>query len=126
LRKMAISRLGPLVAMAGSSESRAAPSREDRGDARRGVAQPCASLAAAGYGLMHVVPPGTIGGTLCSQLRWANLVVGVFNLLPGLPLDGGRMLRAVIWKLSGRQSMATIAAAWSGVSSKPKLAAKAS
>ncbi len=71
-------------------------------------------LAAAGYGLMHVVPPGTIGGTLCSQLRWANLVVGIFNLLPGLPLDGGRMLRAVIWKLSGRQSMATIAAAWAG------------
>jgi Zn-dependent protease/CBS domain-containing protein len=71
-------------------------------------------LAAAGYGLMHVVPSGTIAGTLCSQLRWANLVVGVFNLLPGLPLDGGRMLRAVIWKLSGRQSMATIAAAWAG------------
>ena len=71
-------------------------------------------LAAGGYGLMHVVPAGTIGGTLCSQLRWANLVVGIFNLLPGLPLDGGRMLRAVIWKLSGRQSMATIAAAWAG------------
>jgi len=71
-------------------------------------------LAAAGYGLMHVVPQGTIGGTLVSQLRWANLVVGVFNLLPGLPLDGGRMLRAVIWKLSGRQAMATIAAAWAG------------
>jgi Zn-dependent protease/CBS domain-containing protein len=71
-------------------------------------------LAAVGYGLMQVVPLDTIGGTLCSQLRWANLVVGLFNLLPGLPLDGGRMLRAVIWKLSGRQSMATIAAAWSG------------
>jgi CBS domain-containing protein len=45
---------------------------------------------------------------------WANLVVGIFNLLPGLPLDGGRMLRAVIWKLAGRQSTATIAAAWAG------------
>ena len=71
-------------------------------------------LAAAGYGLMHVVPPDTVGGTLVSQLRWANLVVGIFNLLPGLPLDGGRMLRAVIWKLSGRPATATIAAAWSG------------
>jgi len=72
------------------------------------------ALAAAGYGLMHVVPPDTIGGTLVSQLRWANLVVGIFNLLPGLPLDGGRMLRAVIWKLTGRQSKSTIAAAWAG------------
>jgi CBS domain-containing protein len=72
------------------------------------------ALAAGGYGLMHVVAPDTVAGTLVSQLRWANLVVGIFNLLPGLPLDGGRMLRAVIWKLTGRQSTATIAAAWAG------------
>jgi Zn-dependent protease/CBS domain-containing protein len=71
-------------------------------------------LAAAGYGLMHVVPTDTIAGTLVSQLRWANLVVGLFNLLPGLPLDGGRMLRAVIWKLTGRPATSTIAAAWAG------------
>ncbi|MGD0602676.1 MAG: site-2 protease family protein [Streptosporangiaceae bacterium] len=71
-------------------------------------------LAAAGYGLMRVVPPGTVAGTLVSQLRWANLVVGIFNLLPGLPLDGGRMLRAVIWKLTGRPATSTIAAAWAG------------
>jgi Zn-dependent protease/CBS domain-containing protein len=72
------------------------------------------ALAAVGYGLMRVVPPGTVAGTLVSQLRWANLVVGIFNLLPGLPLDGGRMLRAVIWKLTGRQAASTIAAAWAG------------
>lgn len=72
------------------------------------------ALAAGGYGLMHVVPTDTVGGTLVSQLRWANLIVGIFNLLPGLPLDGGRMLRAVIWKLTGRPSTSTIAAAWAG------------
>jgi Zn-dependent protease/CBS domain-containing protein len=71
-------------------------------------------LAAGGYGLRHVVPPGTIGGTLVAQLMWANLVVGLFNLLPGLPLDGGRMLRAVIWKVTGRPGTSTIAAAWAG------------
>ncbi len=71
------------------------------------------ALAAAGFGLMHVVSAG-IAGTLVRQLMWANLVVGIFNLLPGLPLDGGRMLRAVIWKLTGRQSTSTIAAAWAG------------
>src|SRR2546430_13320007 len=63
---------------------------------------------------MRVVPPDPMGGPRVGRLRWANLVVGIFNLLPGLPLDGGRMLRAVIWKLTGRQSTATIAAAWAG------------
>jgi Zn-dependent protease/CBS domain-containing protein len=71
-------------------------------------------LAAGGWGLTHVVTAGTIGGTLVSQLMWANLVVGAFNLLPGLPLDGGRMLRAVIWKVTGRPGTSTIAAAWAG------------
>jgi CBS domain-containing protein len=61
-----------------------------------------------------VVTAGTIGGTLISQLMWANLIVGGFNLLPGLPLDGGRMLRAVIWKVTGRPGTSTIAAAWAG------------
>jgi Zn-dependent protease/CBS domain-containing protein len=70
-------------------------------------------LAGVGYGLMRVFPTG-IAGTLAFQFRWANLIVGVFNLLPGLPLDGGRMLRAVIWKLTGRPGTSTIAAAWAG------------
>jgi Zn-dependent protease/CBS domain-containing protein len=71
-------------------------------------------LAGCGYGLMQVVPGDTIAGTLVSQLRWANLVVGLFNMLPGLPLDGGRMLRAAIWKVTGRPATATLAAAWAG------------
>jgi CBS domain-containing protein len=72
------------------------------------------ALAGAGFGLMHVISRDSIPGALVWQLGWANLIVGLFNLLPGLPLDGGRMLRAVIWKLTGRQSTATIAAAWAG------------
>jgi Zn-dependent protease/CBS domain-containing protein len=71
-------------------------------------------LAGVGYGLMTVVPDGTIGWIIVSQFRWANLVVGLFNLLPGLPLDGGRMLRAIVWKVTGRPGTATIVAAWAG------------
>jgi Zn-dependent protease len=71
-------------------------------------------LAAIGYGLTTVVSTGTTTGLLVAQLTWVNLLVGVFNLLPGLPLDGGRMLRAGIWKVTHRPSTATLGAAWTG------------
>ena len=71
-------------------------------------------LGAVGYGLRQVISPDGIAGSLVFELMWANLWVGGFNLLPGLPLDGGRMLRAVIWKITGRPATSTIAAAWAG------------
>jgi Zn-dependent protease/CBS domain-containing protein len=70
-------------------------------------------LAAIGWGLVQIAPYG-VTGALIRQLMVANIIVGVFNLLPGLPLDGGRMLRAVIWKITGKPTTATIAAAWVG------------
>jgi Zn-dependent protease len=70
-------------------------------------------LGVAGWGLAQVAPYG-VTGALIRQLMFANFVVAAFNLLPGLPLDGGRMLRAVIWKVTGRPGSATIAAAWVG------------
>jgi Zn-dependent protease/CBS domain-containing protein len=80
------------------------------------VAGPLLSLALAGAGwaLLKVVPGGTVAGLLVDQLMRANLIVAIFNLLPGLPLDGGRLLRAAVWKLTGRAHTATIAAAWGG------------
>ena len=52
--------------------------------------------------------------TVLRELMFANFVVAIFNFLPGLPLDGGLMLRAAIWKLTGKPAVATIAAAWMG------------
>jgi Zn-dependent protease len=72
------------------------------------------ALAGCGWGLDVAFNPGGIPRVLIDQLILANLVVGVFNLLPGLPLDGGRILRAGVWKLTGRPGTATIAAAWVG------------
>ncbi len=77
---------------------------------------PLLSLVLAGvfYGGMQLVEPGTVPGVLLAGLMISNLIVAIFNLLPGLPLDGGRMLRAVVWKLSGKPMTGTVAAAWVG------------
>jgi Zn-dependent protease len=72
------------------------------------------ALAAGAYALTRAVPPGSVLRVLLAQLFLANLLVGVFNLLPGLPLDGGRMLRAGVWKVTGRAGQATVVAAWAG------------
>ncbi|PRX92361.1 Zn-dependent protease [Allonocardiopsis opalescens] len=71
-------------------------------------------LAAVGFVLWLVVPQATVPGVLIQQLWVANLLVGVFNLLPGLPLDGGRMLRAGVWGATGSPAAGTRFAAWAG------------
>ncbi|HEX4092790.1 MAG TPA: site-2 protease family protein [Trebonia sp.] len=70
-------------------------------------------LGGIGWGLYQVASTG-IAGALIRQLVFANIIVGLFNLAPGLPLDGGRMLRAVIWLITKKPNTATIAAAWTG------------
>ncbi|RSS81424.1 site-2 protease family protein [Streptomyces sp. WAC06614] len=71
-------------------------------------------LAGAFYLGMNAVDPRTVPGVLLAGLMIANLIVAAFNLLPGLPLDGGRMLRAVVWALTGKAMTGTVAAAWVG------------
>ncbi|WP_428955810.1 site-2 protease family protein [Streptomyces sp. cg35] len=77
---------------------------------------PLLSLVLAGvfYLGMMAVEPGTVPGVLLAGLMVSNLIVAAFNLLPGLPLDGGRMLRAVVWKITGKPMSGTVAAAWVG------------
>ncbi len=55
-------------------------------------------------------PPGAIA----EYLAFINLAVGIFNMLPGYPLDGGRVLRASLWARSGNMLSATKTAARSG------------
>ncbi|MCP3770554.1 site-2 protease family protein [Streptomyces sp. MAR25Y5] len=77
---------------------------------------PLLSLVLSGlfYLGLLAVDPGSVPGVLLAGLMISNLIVAVFNLLPGLPLDGGRMLRAVVWKITGKPMSGTVAAAWVG------------
>ena len=71
-------------------------------------------IAAAAGLAFHFLPDGGIGSILTAGLTWSNALVGLFNLLPGLPLDGGQLLKAAIWRVSGNARSGTVGAAWAG------------
>jgi Zn-dependent protease len=64
--------------------------------------------------LAYLVVPGGLIGLALSGLAWTNLLVGIINLVPGLPLDGGRVLKAAVWGATGDTHRGTIVAAWGG------------
>lgn len=68
-------------------------------------------VLAAGFGaLSFFLAPTGIVGTFVTGLAWANLGLGVFNLLPAFPMDGGRVLRAALETRMGRLRATEIAA----------------
>ena len=79
------------------------------------VVGPLTSLAvgAASFGLWLVLPGGLLALAI-GALAVANLLVGALNLVPGLPLDGGRILKSVVWGATGNPHRATIVAGWGG------------
>ncbi len=65
-------------------------------------------LALIFFGLSYIPQSsGSPGAAMLSYLALINLFLGAFNLLPGFPLDGGRVLRSIIWGSTGNLVKAT-------------------
>jgi len=81
------------------------------------IAGPAVSLTLFGlfYALSQALPPSSLGENIVSDLARINLVLALFNLIPGLPLDGGQVLKAAVWKLTGNRFQGVRWAARTGI-----------
>ncbi|MDN6357448.1 site-2 protease family protein [Yaniella sp.] len=72
-------------------------------------------IAGAAWLLLQVLldPSGT-AQVLLTITVWTNLLIGIFNLLPGHPLDGGRVVESSVWAATGSRARGMRAAGWSG------------
>jgi Zn-dependent protease len=85
------------------------------------LAGPAANFVLAGLGWLLVLTlnqpeslTAAIFNLLANIFVWANLLIAIFNILPGLPLDGGRVVESLVWKATGSQDRGTVAAGWAG------------
>lgn len=109
VRSVSLSMLGGATALARRPDT---PGR----DFAISGAGPAATLliAAVGWAGLQVVAGDGIGHLVLAQLTLSNVIVGIYNLLPGLPLDGGSMLAAVVWRATGDELRGQVVAGWVG------------
>ncbi len=99
----------------GGATSIDSDSRTPREEALIAVAGPATSLVIGAVLLAAdlVIAQPQIAA-LVGWLGFINLLLGLFNLIPGFPMDGGRVLRAIIWRIRGDRLAATRNAAMVG------------
>lgn len=80
------------------------------------IVGPVSSIVLAGicWAVGQTLPGASPVGALVGYLAFINLLLGGFNLVPGFPLDGGRVLRAVVWGTTGNLQRATQVASYAG------------
>jgi Zn-dependent protease len=115
-RRLGMSVVGVRLYLLGGVSELARVPRSPSEEAIIASAGPAVSAAIAGGCalLLTATTHGTLGWLLVLLLALSNLVVAVFNLLPALPLDGGRVLRAGVWRVSGSRRAGTTAAVIGG------------
>lgn len=94
--------------------------RRSSSAAREGLIAASGPLSSIVIGLgFAVVATATYDGDLrlyvvAYALAWSNIALGIYNALPGLPLDGGAVLKSIVWGLTRDERRGTVVAAWSG------------
>ena len=88
-------------------------SRTPRGEMKIAAAGPALSLLLSGafWGILYFQDQGMPASPLMAIAHFlanANMILAIFNLIPGFPLDGGRILRAIIWERTGDINKATL------------------
>jgi len=80
------------------------------------IAGPLVSVALGGsfYSLTRIFPGSDLTSTMAGWLATINLFMGILNLAPGFPMDGGRILRAAAWAVTRDFTRATRIASTSG------------
>jgi CBS domain-containing protein len=81
------------------------------------IVGPLVSILLGGLAFLLLLPlrgSNTPVAATLGYLAITNVLLGVFNLVPGFPLDGGRVLRSIVWRISGSLRTATRAATLTG------------
>ena len=109
--------VGPITLnFLGGATAIEAEARRPRDEFWIAVVGPLTSLAVGGVALALIYlfdPDGLIQMAMVS-LAGANLIVGILNMVPGLPLDGGRVMKSAVWAITSDAQRGTLVAGWLG------------